>query len=68
MRFLIKPHKDVSKIVPVTRSYDFGSWPATKDHTVALSPLPPLGWEENGKKKAKLMGWDKGSLTQQQIK
>jgi len=26
------------------------------------------GGEENGKKKAKLMGWDKGSLTEQQTK
>jgi len=33
----------------------FGPWPATKDHVVALSPSLPQ--EENGKKKAKTHGW-----------
>jgi len=35
---------------------------------VTLLPLPPLRREENGKKKAKFMGQDKGSLTEQQTK
>jgi len=43
--------------------------PATKGHTVTLSPFPPRGWrgewKETGKK---LVGWDKGSLTEQQTK
>jgi len=30
---------------------------------VAQLPLPLMGGEENGKKKAKLVVWDKGSLT-----
>jgi len=40
---------------------------ATKNHTVALSLFPPQ-WdgEENQKEKAKLVGWDKNSLTEQQ--
>ena len=44
-------------------------WPATKGHTVALFPLPPLGWggewKETGKK---LVDRDKGSLSEQQTK
>jgi len=33
------------------------------------SPSPQCGGEESGKKKAKeLMGWDEGSLTEQQMK
>jgi len=43
-------------------------WPAIQGHAVALLPLPHWGGEENGKKKAKLVGWDKGSLTEQQRK
>jgi len=31
-------------------------------------PSPGWGGEENWKKKAKFMGWDKGSLTEQQRK
>jgi len=44
--------------------------PATKNHAVTLSllPPPPLQWdgEENWKAEAKLVGWDKNSLTEQQ--
>jgi len=42
--------------------------PATKDHVAALSPLPCWVGEENGMKKAKLVGQDKDSLTEQQRK
>jgi len=43
--------------------------PATKDQAVALSPLPPhWGGEENGRKKAKLLGRDKDNLPEQQRK
>jgi len=28
-------------------------WPATQGHTVALSPLPPLGWGGEWKEKGK---------------
>ena len=42
--------------------------PATKDHMAALSPFPQWGREENRTKKAKLVGRDKGSLTEQQSK
>ena len=52
----------------VTLCYSFGPWLATKDHAVALSPLPSWSGEENGKKKAKLVVWDKGSLTEQLTK
>jgi len=40
---------------------------ATKNHTVALSLLPPPQWdgEENQKEKAKLLGCDKKSFTEQ---
>jgi len=31
----------------------------------SCSITPPLGGVENGKKKAKLMGWSKDSLTEQ---
>jgi len=33
-----------------------------------LLPLTPLGGESNRKKKAKVVGWNKGSLTEQQTK
>ena len=32
------------------------SWSATKDHTVALLPLPPLGWGGEWKEKGKTHG------------
>jgi len=31
----------------------FGPWLTTKDHVVALSPLSPLGWGGEWKKKGK---------------
>jgi len=42
---------------------------ATKNHAVALSllPLPWCDEEENLKEKAKLMGCDKNSVTEQQM-
>jgi len=47
----------------------FGPWPATKDHKVALSPVPPLAWGGEWKEKCKkLVGQDKGILTEQQTK
>jgi len=42
-------------------------WLATKDHKVNLLTLLQLRWGER-EKKVKLMGWDKGSLTEQQRK
>jgi len=43
-------------------------WPqlATKNHTVAFSLLPTTQWdgEKNQNEKAKLVGWDKNSLTE----
>jgi len=42
---------------------------ATKDHTLALLTLPPLGWGGEWKEKGKkLLVGDKGSLTEQQTK
>jgi len=42
-------------------------WPATKGHVVALSPLPLLEWGGECKEKGKkIMGRDKGSLTEEQ--
>ena len=41
---------------------------ATNDHMVALSPSSHWDGKEKGKKKAKLVGRDKGSLTEQQMK
>jgi len=46
-------------------SVEVWPWLATKG---PCCPSPPWGGEENGKKKAKLVGQDKGSLTEQQIK
>ena len=44
-------------------------WPATKGHMVALSSLPSLWWEGEWKeKRQKVMGRDKDSLTEQQMK
>jgi len=39
-------------------------WPATESHVAAPSPVPLWGGEENWEKKAKLMGRDKDSLTE----
>jgi len=44
-------------------------WSAKKGHAVALPPLPPLGQGGEEKQKGKKMvGRDKGSLTEQQMK
>ena len=48
--------------------FHFRSGQQQKDHVVTLSPLPHCGGEENGKKKAKLVGGNKDSLTEQQTK
>jgi len=47
-----------------------GFAPADNKEAHSHSHTPPLWWvgEENPKKKAKLVGWDKDSLTQQQRK
>jgi len=37
-------------------------------HNRSITPFPPVGWEENRTKKAKFVGWDKGSLIEQQTK
>jgi len=37
-------------------------------HNRSITPFPPVGWEENRTKKAKFVGWDKGSLIEQQRK
>ena len=42
--------------------------PSTKDHVVTPSPLPSLGWGGELQKKGKLVGRDKGSLTERQRK
>jgi len=42
------------------------SQPAIKGHAVSIAPLHAGDGEKNGKKKAKLMGQHKGSLTEQQ--
>jgi len=37
-------------------------WPATRDHTVTLSSLPLLGWEEEWKEKGKTLGSEQGQF------
>jgi len=49
--------------------YSFGLWLATKGHEAALLPLPLLGWEGEWEEKSKkLLGQDKDSLAEQQMK
>jgi len=47
----------------------FGCGRQQKGHAAALLPLPSLGWGRKCKEnRQKLVGWDKGSLTEQQTK